>query len=462
MTATHVNGARPGGRAYQSARRTQTVYEGVLPDRLHPDGTGGVIIVIVLAYVLPARLVFPPLTDLGRPSTLVAFGLLVWWGMSRLHPTLVTRGRQPMRWALVFYFATMAMSYAAGSLRGLTGLEVNSADRTVLAALAGAGVLLAAADGVLTRDRIDRVLRWLVIGASVMAFFALTQFVLRIDITGYLKLPPVLQFKRELVGFSDRGAGGLTRVAGTAGHYIEFSVLMVIALLVAIHFARFAENRRDRQLYGAAAALCAGVVPISISRTGILALVAAMFLFMLVWPLRTSFNVLVVGVVLAAGLQVTKPGLLGTLRSLLFHSENDPSVQGRVEDYAYVTPLIKERPWLGRGVGTFIPELYRLLDNQWLVTLVSTGVIGVLGFAGLFLSGIVLAGRVRRFVQKDRDRDLATVFAVGIGVLAISAFTFDALFFTTYVVTMNLLLGLAGALWRVTRAERMNAAGSTT
>jgi len=461
LTATDVNGARPVG-TYQSARRTQTVYEGLLPDRVHPDATGGLIVVVVLAYMLPARLVFPPLTDLGRPSTLVGFALLVWWGLSRLHPTLATRGRQPMRWALVVYLATLGLSYAAGALRGLSGLEINSADRTVLATMAGAGVLLAATDGVLTRDRIDRVLRWFVFGACVMAFFALTQFVLRIDITNYLKLPPVLQFKRELVGFSDRGAGGLTRVAGTAGHYIEFSVLMVSALLVAIHFARFSPSRRDRQIFAAAAALCAGVVPISISRTGILALVAAMFLFMLVWPLRTSFNVMAVGVFLAAGLQVAKPGLLGTLRSLLFHSENDPSVQGRVEDYAYVTPLIRERPWLGRGVGTFIPELYRLLDNQWLVSLVSTGIVGVVGFAGLFLCAIMLAGRVRRFVESERDRDLATVFAIGIGVLAISAFTFDALYFTTYVVTMNLFLGLAGALWRVTRAERMNVTGSIT
>jgi O-antigen ligase len=361
-----------------------------------------------------------------------------------------------MRWALAFYFVTLATSYIAGQARGLDPLEANGADRTVLMAFAAGGIMLAACDGVLTRERIDTVLRWFCYGAGVMALWALSQFVLRQDYTGYLKLPPILQFQRDLVGFDDRGGGGLVRVAGTAGHYIEFSVLMVVALVVAIHYARFAATRRDRQIFTGIAMLVAGVIPISLSRTGILALVAAILLLILVWPLRTTFNVLVVGMFLTAIIQVGKPGLLGTLRALLFAGESDPSVQGRLEDYAYVSPYIKERPWFGRGVGTWLPELYQLLDNQWLGSLVTTGIIGVLGLAALFFTGIVISARVRRFAKTESDRDLAAVLAVAIGVMAVTAFTFDALYFSTYLFTMHLLLGLAGAMWRVTRAQRLN------
>lgn len=447
---------------YLSSRRSATVYDGITPGVRHfPDATAVLIASVLLSYLLPARLIFPPLTTLGRPGVMIGFFLIVWWGLTRLHPTLVTRGQQPMRWALAVYLATMGVSYVAGEARGMSVLEANSADRTILMALAGAGVMLAAADGVLTRERIDHVLRGLAWGSTVMALFALAQFILRVDFTTYLKLPPLLVFQRDLVGFDARGGGGLVRVAGTAGHYIEFSVLMVIGLVVAIHYARFSDNRRGRQIYGTLAMIQAAVIPISLSRTGVLALAAAILLFILVWPLRTTFNVLVIGFFLAALIQVGKPGLLATLRALLFAGENDPSVQGRLEDYAFVAPYIKERPWFGRGVGTWLPELYQLLDNQWLVTLVSTGIVGVAGLAMFFLVGIVVAGRVRRFAASERDRDLAAVLAVTIGVAAVSAFTFDALYFTTYFITVHLLLGLAGALWRLTRAERINSSGAS-
>lgn len=367
-----------------------------------------------------------------------------------------------MRWVIAGYLTTLGVSYVAGHVRGLSQLESNGADRTMLLALAGAGVLLATADGIRSRERIDQILRALCWCCGVMALFAVSQFALARDLTVNIKLPPLLVFDRgSLVGLDARGDDGLFRVAGTAGHYIEFSVLMVIGLVVAIHFARFAASRRDRQIYGGLAMLCAGVIPISLSRTGVLALAAAILLLALIWPLRTTFNVLVVGVGVAATVQVLRPGLLATLQSLIMAGDEDPSVRGRLEDYAYVAPFIRERPWLGRGTGTWLPELYQLLDNQWLATLVTTGILGVAALALYFLSGIVIAVRVRRSARTAVDRHLAAVLAVIIGVAATTAFTYDALYFTTFFITLHLLLGLIGAMWRLTRAERLNGSAAT-
>lgn len=436
------------------------VYDGVTwALRYLPDGTGPAIAVIFTAYLMPARLIFPPLAAIGRPTVVLSICLFIWWSLTRLHPRLATRGRQPMRWVIAAYLAVLAASYVAGQARGLPPLEVNGADRAMLMAVGGAGLLLTVADGVLTRERIDRVLRWLCWCCGFMALVALGQFAAHRDFTVHLKLPPVLVFQRDVVGFDDRGGAGLFRVAGTAGHYIEFSVLMVIGLLASIHFARFSAERRDRQLFTTLAVLQAGVIPISLSRTGVLALAAAILLLALAWPLRTTLNVLVVGVFLAATIQVARPGLLQTLRALLVAGEQDPSVRGRTEDYAYVAPFIAERPWFGRGVGTWLPELYQLLDNQWLLTLVTTGWVGVAGLCVLFGGGVVIAGRVRRHASGARDRDLALVLAVAVGVAAATAFTFDSLYFSTYFITVHLLLGLVGALWRVTRAERINNGG---
>ncbi|MFC7545817.1 O-antigen ligase family protein [Plantactinospora sp. GCM10030261] len=424
-----------------------------------PDGSGPAIAVILTAYLLPARLVFPPLAAVGRPAVVLAIVLFLWWSLTRLHPRLAVRGRQPMRWILAGYLATLGASYIAGLARGLPPLEANGADRAMVMAIGGAGLLLILADGVLTRDRVDRVLRWFCWACGFMAMVALGQFALRRDFTTHLNLPPVLVFQRDVIGFDDRGGAGLFRVAGTAGHYIEFSVLMVIGLLVAMHLGRYSPLRRDRQIFTALAVLQAGVIPLSLSRTGVLALGAAVLLLALAWPLRTTLNVMAVGVVVAAAIQVVRPGLLQSLRALLVAGERDPSVRGRTEDYAFVAPYIAERPWFGRGAGTWLPELYQLLDNQWLLTLVTTGWVGVTGLVLLFGGGIMVAGRIRRHAKLTRDRDLALVLAVAVGVTAVSSFTFDSLHFSTYFLTVHLLLGLIGALWRVTRAEPTNEGG---
>ena len=337
---------------YLSTRRSSTVYDSTVPTlRPFRDATGVVVVAVLLAYLLPTQLVFLPLSSLGRPGLVVGLGLLIWWLVTRLHPELATHGRQPMRWALLGYVAALGASYLAGQLRGLPALEQNGADRAILATLAGGGIMLAVADGVLNRERIERILRWLCWASSGMALVALGQFALRVDLTVYMRLPPLLVFQRDPVGFDARGGGGLVRVAGTAGHYIEFSVLMVIGLLIAIHLARFAPTRRSRQLFGALAMVQAAVIPISLSRTGVLALAAAILLLLVAWPLRTSFNVLALGLVLAVVIQVVRPGLLATLRALVLVGNRDPSVQGRLEDYDYVRPYFEGRPWFGRGVG---------------------------------------------------------------------------------------------------------------
>jgi O-antigen ligase len=443
---------------YLSSRRTRPAYDipAVPLGAPAPDATIGVVLAIALAYLLPARLVYLPLTDLGRPAIMLGAVLLIWWVLTRLHPGLVTPGAQPMRWAFAGYLTALAASYVAGQARGLSVLEANGAERTLLVALAAGGVLLATADGIGTRARIDTVLRALSWGGGVMALIGLIQFVFRFDPTIHLRFPPLLVFRRDLIGFRERGNDGLVRVAGNAGHYIEFSVLLVLGVLIAIHLARFAPTRAQRQLYGAIAILQAAVVPLTVSRTGVLALATGMLLLILAWPLRTTFNILLTGLLLAALLRVARPGLLGTLRSLLLTGENDPSVQARLEDYQYVAPLIAQRPWFGRGVGTFIPELYQLLDNQWLATLVSSGVVGVLGLATLHLAGILLALRVRRRATSARDRDLAAVLAVAITVSAVTGFTYDSMFFTTFLITLHVLLGLAAALWRLTRVNGGN------
>ncbi len=104
-----------------------------------------------------------------------------------------------------------------------------------------------------------------------------------------------------------------------------------------------------------------------------------------VWSWRTRYNYLFAALILVAVFMVVRPGLLGTLRYMLFATaEEDPSIEGRTQDYALVGHFFIQRPLLGRGPNTLVPELYNglVLDNQWLYTLVTGGIVGVVAFAG--------------------------------------------------------------------------------
>ena len=101
---------------------------------------------LLLAFI-PAREVLPGATDVGRPALVIGFLLFLWWAVTRFSPGLVMVGPQPIRWAFFGYFGVLLIGYAVGFLRGLTSMEANAADRTMLYFCCFGGALLTAADG---------------------------------------------------------------------------------------------------------------------------------------------------------------------------------------------------------------------------------------------------------------------------------------------------------------------------
>jgi len=410
-------------------------------------------VTICLLYLLPEGLVVPNLPVVGRPALVVALLLSCWWLLARLNPWLVVVGPQPLRWVVLVYLLALMLAYLSGTLRGLTTLESNGLDIAVLAAFQFMGVLLVTADGIPNWERLKGVLRVLVWCGGFMAVVGLLQSVLKQDITKYLVIPG-LQLKVVLAGFEQRGMGGQLRVAGTAIHYIEFGTVMAMVVPFAIHFARFAVLKRHRRWAAIVAVLAAVAVPASISRTGIVALAVGVLVMLPVWGQRLRYNLLAVGAVLVGALIVVKPGQLGTIKALFTNVGNDPSITGRTMRYTLVGQWFEQRPLLGRGA--LIPGVQGgiVLDNQWLYTLVSGGLIGVAALFTLHVAGIVLAVIAFRRSREAEVRHLcaALISAQVIGILVEG--TFDAFYFTTYTTTLALLLGVAGAVWRFTHPAR--------
>ena len=194
------------GRTYVTRRRL-----------IYIDAATMLGLMVVLLTLVPARLVVPGMTDLARPGLIVGFVLFWWWVLARFALHLAMTGPQPIRWALLAYMVSALVSYAVGSLRGLTTMESNAADRTLLFYCVFAGVILTAADGVPNWLRLRAVLKVLMGCATIVALIALVQYIFVFDVTQYMTIPG-LQPKGWTIGFEVRGEGVRVRQHDGALH----------------------------------------------------------------------------------------------------------------------------------------------------------------------------------------------------------------------------------------------------
>ena len=94
-----------------------------------------------------------------------------------------------------------------------------------------------------------------------------------------------------------------------------------------------------------------------------------------------------------------------------------------------------------------------MFDNQYLLSLVEIGALGMVTFIGIFLAGLYAATRSRVRAVDAIDRDLALTLAAMIVVPILGCATFDLAAFSTASAVSFLTAGAAGALWRITQAS---------
>jgi hypothetical protein len=443
-TALHTSDLEPslvGARIYVTRRRSMRF-----------DAAVVLCFMIGLLTLFPAGLIVPGMTDLGRPGLVVGLLLFFWWVLARFTTHLTLVGPNPIRWGLLAFAVAVLISYAAGYLRGLTSMEANGADRQILFVATLSGIILMTADGVANWHRLRLVAQVLVWCSAFVAVVGLMQYVLAIDVTQYLNVPG-LQAKYGSLGFEERG--GSFRVASTLTHYIELSTYLATVLPFAIHFALFATTRRRRQAFLGAALVIAAGIPATISRTGLLALFVMFLVMFPVWGWRMRYNILAVSVGLVAALTVVKPSLITNQLWLFDDPSSNTGFTVRQERYPLVFHYFAQRPWLGRGSGTYLPPQYQILDNYWLTYLVSNGAIGVASLAVVMIMAVALAWIALRRATSLEDRHLCGAAIATQFIAIVSAGTFDSLAFTTYAAEWALCVGICAAVWRLTHPARL-------
>jgi hypothetical protein len=425
------------------------------------DAASLLVALVAINVLVPSAYAISAVGGVATPANLLGMIALVWWFDARLLGTLETATQpQPVRFAVKLFAAAVVLSYIAAAVRPLSGAEVTAADRGILDVLAWAGIAFVTVDGIASRRRLDTVLKAVVLGGAFVATVGFIQFFTGLDPVEALRLPGLKLF-RVITSLDTRS--GYRRVAGTAVHPIEFGVVMAMTLPIALHYAFYAPPGWKRNWRWCCAGMIGLALPLSLSRTAILglAVIGAMLFFTWSWPRRVK--ALAVLTVLVNGLQFVVPGLFGTLRSLFTNLATDPSVSGRTSDYAFVGNLVAHSAVFGRGFRTFIPEKFLLhtgqgggtliLDNQYLGTLIETGVFGLLCLVLVFVVSISCARGARRRSTDPATRDLAQSLATSVMVAMLSFATFDGLSFPMATNLLFVMAGCCGALRRLVLEE---------
>ena len=421
------------------------------------DTTTLVAAFVVLQFVLPSTLVFSYAPMSLSPAALVALGLGVVWWCTHLTTSLgAAKGRNPVRTAVFVYALAVLATYGKASLTYLPADERSVGDTAMVGVFAMIFLALAVCDGVRTRERIYFLLRVIVVSAAWVAVVGIIQYLLLFDLTEYLRVPGTHFNERYPLVLA---RGGLPRVSGTTEHPIEFGVFCAMILPLAVHVA-FASGRSGRRsiFWWTCVGVIATGLMFSASRSAILAVGSVGLVLFIGWSGRRRLLMAAAGMVFIVFIKLVSPGLLGTLIYLFRNSSTDDSVRYRTHDYETAREAISAAPLLGRGIGTWYAPKRVVFDNQYLLTLVEAGVIGLLAILGIVVAAMICARQVRRLARqspdtgtRSTDRDLALALAAALTAVLPTFATFDFAAFATVNSTMFLLAGISGALLRAVR-----------
>jgi O-antigen ligase len=403
---------------------------------------------VVLLIAVPPRLVLGPLGGAGAPATVIALGCLGWWVFDRCTRSVTDRFGQPVRAALFLLLMAFTASYVVAMLRAIDGDEYSIAQLGMVLLLGWAGVVLVANDGILTLDHLVTVVRRIVMMTAAMACLGAVQFVTGQQLVDRVSVPGMSLNGSSIALISREG---FSRPAGTALHPIEYGSIITMVMPLAISLAMHDTSRHALRRWFPVAVI-ALAVPLSLSRSAILASLVGLGVMGLAWTASQRRKAVAAAAALFLTLFMTVPGMLGSLAALFTGISGDTSTQSRTGSYAIAAEYVQRSPLLGRGFSTFLPS-YRILDNELLLLLIEVGVLGLVAFLALVLTAVTCAFRSRSRATDPLLSQLAHALGASLLAALCTMAFFDGLGFPMTAGMLFLLLGLAGALWRLVREQ---------
>jgi hypothetical protein len=413
--------------------------------RSRVDITTVLVLWALALWLVPSRYTVGAFAVTG--AMVFAFFATVLWAYGRMLPnSRVAHGGVTTNKVVAFFLIVTVAGYIDVVLRPLSSTDLSSANRNLAIVVALCGLAVAIADGVRSRRQLNRVLGAVVAGAAIVAVIGFIQYFIRFDVARYLHPP----------GFKTTGQEAFiyhrtkfTRVAGTALHPIEFGIALAAVLPLALHFSTFGRTQLSRYSSRLSAVLIAGAIPLTLSRSAALSLLLVAVILLPTWtPLRrwrTVFTLLA----LVMLLNILVPGVFGVIGKLFTGKSGAGSLQTRGDATTVGLNMIGDKPWVGHGfavdAGTPV-----IIDNQYLVTGIEQGLLGLLALLTVIFGGIGAARRARKATTDPQTRDLAQSIVALIAAAALGGFGLNILRFPMTAGLLFMGVGTAGALLRIT------------
>jgi hypothetical protein len=408
-----------------------------------------ILFVPIRRYSLPGSLPF----QLEPYRVFVAL-LIIGWVASLLVDRRMRFRRTGFEGPLALIVGSVFASIVANP--GRVGNVSSVVDKKLMFFLSFVLVLYLTVSVIRRLDNIDFLMKTLVSGGAVVAFFAIVEARTGFNLFDHLhRVVPILRLSADTGGFVRYGSAKL-RVFGSAQHPIALSAVLVMLAPLALYLAR---RYRQRRWVICALALVAGSTS-TVSRTGVTMFVVLGIVFLWLRP-RETRRMWPALLLLPLAIHFALPGTLGAIKQsflpaggLIAEQQSHPgqSGSGRLADLGPGLQEWKRQPLLGEGYATRVvdPSIpgysqANILDDQWLGTLLETGVIGFFGWLWFF-------GRVLRRFGAEAKRDesdrgwLLAALAAGVAAYAVGMATYDAFAFIQVTFLMFIFVGLGSAL----------------
>lgn len=327
-------------------------------------------------------------------------------------------------------------------------------------------VVYVIASVVKTREDVERLVRVLVVGGAVIAVAAIYE-----NRTGYNVFDSLGRFMPFLrsTGATDIVRSGHARAFGPAQHPIALGAALVMLTPLAGYVA--ISTRQKRWLVAAVCLLLGSFT--TLSRTSVVMLMVILVFFVFLRPRRMA-RLWPALIPLALLTHFVLPGTIGTLKGYFtpsgglvqqqtvihFHvDKSNPTwcdAAGRVSRIGPMLHLVGQKPLVGWGYGTRVtgddPRANTcVLDDQWLGTLVETGLVGIIAWWAVIIGFVTHAARRARRDDSD-DAWLMAALGSGVAAFSIGMFLFDAFSFIQVTFFFYVFLGLGAVALRLSPA----------
>jgi len=246
----------------------------------------------------------------------------------------------------------------------------------------------------------------------------------------------------DTTGFDEIGRRA---VAGPADLSLEAVGMLSMALPIAFVRAMHADRTRERVLCGLAICILLGAMIATYRKSALLAPLSVC-LMLVYFRRRELLRLAPLGVVILLAIPALAPNALGSIVDQLAPSRLGVStVSDRVADYDAIRPDLLSHLAFGRGFGSYEHTSYRILDNDLLMRIVETGLVGLLAY--ILMLGLTIATAVP--IIRGRDPNWAPpalAIAAAAGAFMVLSVLFDIFSFPHGPYILMTLFGFLAAI----------------